>query len=819
MNKVLLIFFALLLAISLGVVGCDGTRYNLTMAVSPPGAGTTTPSGTTAQAANAAVNIKAVATPPYQFVKWTAPAGTFTNANAAQTKFTMPAQDVTVTAHFMAPLDHFTGYWVDQNTAPYIGEEGVYLEDQFCAVNATVEYALGFGNPAEKWHDQVLTPISNPDHHFTGYSLTYEGEPQTWQVEVKNQFGTQNLTVSGPLGLLVPTQKEGHQPPVGLDHYLVYEVIQGSSVNVTVGLNDQFGDDPEVWVYEPIAFANPVRKTHDGEVTEIVNPEAHLVIYWIEGEYFETQIQVVNQFGQQTLDLSGPAGLIVPSEKVNFVEVEPLDHFKCYWADLMEPQAEPVYLEDQFGAFSATVEHAEFFCNPVEKWHDQVLTPISNPDNHLTIYPLLNVEPQTWQVEVNNQFGTQLLTVSGPSWLAVPTQKVEPGDHEPPVGLDHFLLYDVTAGPSINVVVDLNDEFVYDPDVLVHYPVFFANPVRKTHDGVVTEIVNPEAHLVFYWIWGKDFETEVQVVNQFGEQTFNAYSHLYDYPAILAVPSEKTWEKPLSFMVSAGGYHTVGLRSDGTVVAVGYNTYGQCNVGGWTGINQVAAGLFHTVGVKADGTVVAVGDNSYGQLNVGGWTNIIRVAAGWSHTVGLKSDGTVVAVGDNFYGQCDVGGWTNIIQVAAGTAHTVGLKSDGTVVAVGDNTSGQCNVGGWTNIIQVSASGVNTVGLKADGTVVALGDNFYGQCDVGGWTNIIQVAAGGAHTVGLKSDGTVVAVGSNAYGQCNVGGWTDIVQIAAGGAYAAEGDGHTVGLKSNGTVVAVGYNYFGQCNVGGWDLN
>ena len=685
MNKVLLISLALLLAISVGVVGCGGvTRYNLTMAVSPVGAGTTTPTGTTAQAANAAVNIKAVATPPYQFVKWTAPAGTFTNANAAQTKFTMPAQDVTVTAHFVAPLDHFTGYWVDEETAPYIGEEGVYLEDQFCAVNATVEYALGFGNPAEKWHDPVLTPISNPDHHFTGYSLTYEGEPQTWQVEVKNQFGTQNLTVSGPLGLLVPTQKEGHQAPVGLDHYLVYEVIQGSSVNVTVGLNDQFGDDPEVWVYEPIAFANPVRKTHDGEVTEIVNPEAHLVIYWIEGEYFETQIQVVNQFGQQTLDLYGPAGLIVPSEKVNFVEVEPLDHFKCYWAQGVEPPMESVYLEDQFGAVEATVEDALFFCNPVEKWHDEVLTPISNPDHHFTVYYLHYAEePQTWQVEVDNQFGTQLLTVFGPVLLAVPTQKVVPGDHEPPVGLDHFLLYEVTAGPSMNVVVDLTDEFGYDPAVLVYYqPVYFANPVRKTHGDTVTEIVNPEAHLVFYWVYGKDFETEVQVVNQFGEQPLNVYTGLYD-TTLLAVPSQKTWEKPLSFMVSAGWYQTVGLKSDGTVVAVGNNGYGQCNVGGWTNITQVATGNCHTVGLKSDGTVVAVGCNAANQCAVGGWANIVQVSAGNVHTVGVRSDGTVVAVGDNEYGQCDVGGWTDIVQVAAGAMHTVGLKADGTVVAVG----------------------------------------------------------------------------------------------------------------------------------------
>ena len=37
---------------------------------------------------------------------------------------------------------------------------------------------------------------------------------------------------------------------------------------------------------------------------------------------------------------------------------------------------------------------------------------------------------------------------------------------------------------------------------------------------------------------------------------------------------------------------------------------------------EIAAGDSHTVGLKADGTVVAVGVNSYGQCYVSEWTNI-----------------------------------------------------------------------------------------------------------------------------------------------------------------------------------------------------
>ncbi|MCK5124343.1 MAG: hypothetical protein KAQ82_03855, partial [Dehalococcoidia bacterium] len=89
--------------------------------------------------------------------------------------------------------------------------------------------------------------------------------------------------------------------------------------------------------------------------------------------------------------------------------------------------------------------------------------------------------------------------------------------------------------------VDLHDQFHDEQGVLVTVPVYFANPVQKTHGAAgVTPIENPEAHLVFYEILGGGtFETGVLVDNQFGVQELGVYD-----PCYLAVPSLKLFAEP-----------------------------------------------------------------------------------------------------------------------------------------------------------------------------------------------------------------------------------------------------------------------------------
>jgi len=526
--------------------------FTLTMAVAPPGSGTATDlTGGSPYTAGTVVSIQAAANPGYQFSNWTSSAGgTFGNATAATTTFTMPAQDVTVTANFASaptgPLDHFKWYLADNVTELSV-DEPVYLEDQFGAFNATVEYAAGFGNPAVKWHDGNVTPISNPDHHLAAYYITCEEETQTYQVEVKNQFVTQELTVSGPIALLLPTQKVvpgGHQPPVNLDHYLLYEVLEGDYVDEVVSLKDQFDDEPqEAFVDWPMYFANPVQKTYKGNVTEIVNSETHLVFYAINAS-FSGQVDIVNQFGEQTLDvytLFGYGGIAVPSEKLA-PPVPPLDHFKCYNVMDAPPLVDVyVYLEDQFTWYDAQVLEADWFCNPVEKSVMGIPWPIVNEDNHLTVYNITPDYQDYWYVEVDNQFGYQELTVYGPVALAAPTWKFYPGEHGPPKYLDHYLLYEVMYGLPVNVPVELDDEFPLTTGVVdVTLPRYFANPVAKYNydTGTYTGVWDPKAHLVFYDISGNpEFLSWVEVDNQFEYQSLN----LTPLEQLLAVPSQKLY--------------------------------------------------------------------------------------------------------------------------------------------------------------------------------------------------------------------------------------------------------------------------------------
>ncbi|MCK4549464.1 MAG: hypothetical protein KAU49_04820, partial [Candidatus Krumholzibacteria bacterium] len=98
---------------------------------------------------------------------------------------------------------------------------------------------------------------------------------------------------------------------------------------------------------------------------------------------------------------------------------------------------------------------------------------------------------------------------------------------------------------------------------------------------------------------------------------------------------------------------------------------------------SVAAGGYHSLGLKFDGTIVSWGSNENLECTVPAPNvDFVAVAGGSSHSLGLKSNGMIVAWGFNYYGQCNVPAPNeNFVAVAGSGYFSIGLKSDGTIAA------------------------------------------------------------------------------------------------------------------------------------------
>ena len=256
--------------------------------------------------------------------------------------------------------------------------------------------------------------------------------------------------------------------------------------------------------------------------------------------------------------------------------------------------------------------------------------------------------------------------------------------------------------------------------------------------------------------------------------------------------------------IAVGYRHTVALKSDGTVVAIGDNENGECNVSDWEDIISVYASQGRTIGLKADGSVCVAG-MLYTNESLSALSNTVDMDVDFGVIVGIKADGQAVGVGVSSSGATIVEDWNDIVAISTSGSHTVGVKSDGTVLAVGDNRFGQCDVSGWTNIVDVATSGMQTVGLKSNGTVITTLRDEEGNLVKIDWTEIVSVEGGGNDILGIREDGTVVTTGGQDFSD-----WTDIVDIA----YC---NSHIIGLKSDGTLVAEGSELYGMCDVGSWN--
>ncbi len=179
-------------------------------------------------------------------------------------------------------------------------------------------------------------------------------------------------------------------------------------------------------------------------------------------------------------------------------------------------------------------------------------------------------------------------------------------------------------------------------------------------------------------------------------------------------------------------------------------------------IIQITLGKDHAVLLHADGTVSALGDNTYGQCDVSEWTDIVAVAAGQRFTVGLKIDGTVVAVGHNSCGQCDVAPYRNVVDIAACNQTTVMLFSDGTVMIAGFRSLGLAEIENASGVTRMRAGAAAILIEKSNNTYELYSANVGGSYgDPYNWSSIDAFDVGVVCIAGIDKSGTPYQSGDN----------------------------------------------------------
>ena len=275
-------------------------------------------------------------------------------------------------------------------------------------------------------------------------------------------------------------------------------------------------------------------------------------------------------------------------------------------------------------------------------------------------------------------------------------------------------------------------------------------------------------------------------------------------------------------MVESGAYHTVAIKSDGTLWVAGYNIYGALGLGDNDNRNvltQVGSDAdwayvrcqdHSTVAIKTDGTLWSTGYNYYGGLGLGDkvrtntFQQEVTFATDWSfiacgayHVVAIKTNGEMWGVGRSVSGELGLGSGINVTEytqidtsnwskIACGAYHTMAIKSDGALWFTGVTSSGESGlgiggllwvltqVGSGTDYTDVSCGQYESYIVKADGTLWGTGLNYYGQLGVGDEilrdvfvqevgldTDWSRVFGGWGSIFALKSDNTLYSAGSN----------------------------------------------------------
>ena len=277
--------------------------------------------------------------------------------------------------------------------------------------------------------------------------------------------------------------------------------------------------------------------------------------------------------------------------------------------------------------------------------------------------------------------------------------------------------------------------------------------------------------------------------------------------------------------IAAGGFHSLFLKSDGSLWGMGYNADGELGDGLTadlhipqplvsSGVTAIAAGLYHSLFLKSGGSLWVMGKNDDGQLGngttIGSYfpveivTNqVTMIAAGGFYSLFVKRLGTVGrfttdlwAMGDNAKGQLGDGTTTSrstpefilsyteptlgypVTAIFCGEDFSLFLESNGSLWDMGDNSSGQLGDGTYTShtrpeqilpsdVIRAAANSSDfgfSFFIKSDGSLWGMGDATAGELGNG---NDIYTA--GNNPISFPNPQLIVANGvtAAAAGQTN----------------------------------------------------